>query len=194
LTPDELKDLEPDFSRTFSAIPDKIEPKGEEITGDSAVVLVKFDGLEEIQKVELVRVTGEWLVGDSESLSLVKAQGRSFFFNARIQVNESEASEILTRIIGAQIIYSQRFQGRNAQFEELVRLGALPKDLESGEASGYTFLLTLADDQKSFSVLAVPRTYGKTGRLSFYADINGIRAEDLQGKHASAGSPVYRQN
>jgi len=35
LTPAELQDLEPDFARTFAAIPDKIEPSGELITGES---------------------------------------------------------------------------------------------------------------------------------------------------------------
>ncbi|HVG21221.1 MAG TPA: hypothetical protein VNI02_19395, partial [Blastocatellia bacterium] len=36
LTPGELQELEPDFAATFSAIPDKIEPRGEQITGDTA--------------------------------------------------------------------------------------------------------------------------------------------------------------
>ena len=38
LTPAELQDLEPDFARTFAAIPDKIEPSSERITGQTAMV------------------------------------------------------------------------------------------------------------------------------------------------------------
>jgi len=42
LTPAELQDLEPDFARTFAAIPDKIEPSGELITGESATVFFEI--------------------------------------------------------------------------------------------------------------------------------------------------------
>src|SRR5215216_601094 len=71
LTPGELQDLEPDFAQTFSAIPDKIEPRGEQITGDTAVVFLKFDGMDAPQQVALIRVNGEWLVGDKESFTEV---------------------------------------------------------------------------------------------------------------------------
>jgi hypothetical protein len=188
----ELRDLEPDFARTFAAIPDKIEPRGEQVTGDNAVVFLKFEGVEQPEQVGLVRVGGEWLVGDSEALALVHSQGRAFFFNTRIIVNESEVFEMMERIIGAQIIYSRRFEGRNASLEDLIRLGGVPKDLEGGEAGGYKYTLTLSADKKTFSATAVPVAYGKTGRLSFYAELSGVRAEDLKGRPASARSPVYK--
>ena len=38
LTATELQELEPDFARTFAAIPDKIEAQNEQINGDTAVV------------------------------------------------------------------------------------------------------------------------------------------------------------
>src|SRR6476660_6608509 len=56
LTAAELQDLEPDFARTFSAIPDKIEPANEQVNGQSATVSLKFGGAEDSQQVSLVRV------------------------------------------------------------------------------------------------------------------------------------------
>ncbi|HWN98644.1 MAG TPA: hypothetical protein VNS63_05175 [Blastocatellia bacterium] len=192
LTPAELQDLEPDFARTFTAIPEKIEPRGEQINSDSAIVFLKFEGVAQLEQVALVKSGGEWLVGDQDSLAIVTSQGRAFFFNARITVNEAEAFEMLQRIIGAEVIYSAKFQGRNATLEELIKLGGIPKDIDDGEASGYRFALTVSEDKKSFFAAALPNAYGKTGRLSFYADVDGIRAEDLKGQPASARSPIYQ--
>jgi hypothetical protein len=192
LTQGELQELEPDFATTFSAIPDKIEPRGEQITGDSAVVFLKFEGTEAPQQVALVRVNGAWLVGDKDSLKEVSLQGRSFFFNTRILVNEDEAFETLSRMIDAELIYSKKFNGKNASMEELIRLGGVPKDLEGGESGGYRFTLTLTGDHTTFFATASPVVYGKTGRLSFYADVNAVRAEDLKGRPASEKSPIYK--
>jgi hypothetical protein len=192
LTPAELQDLEPDFARTFSAIPDKIEPSGEQITGQTATVSLKFADAAEPQQVALVRVGNEWLVGDQETLALVNSQGRAFFFNARMLVNEGETFELLQRVIGAELIYSKKFEGKNASLQELIRLNGVPKDLEDGEASGYRFVFTLAADEKSFFVTASPVQYGKTGRTSFFADITGVRGEDLKGQAATARSPVFQ--
>jgi hypothetical protein len=192
LTPAELHELEPDFARTFSAIPDKIEPRGEQITGDTAVVFLKFDGVDAPQQVSLIRVNGTWLVGDKDSFGDVNAQGRSFFFNTRILVNEDEAFDMLSRMVDAELIYSRKFNGKNAPMQELIRLSAVPKDLEGGESGGYRFTLTVSGDSKTFFATATPVAYGKSGRLSFYADINGVRAEDLKGQPASEKSPIYK--
>jgi hypothetical protein len=192
LTAAELQDLDPDFARTFAAIPAKIEPRGEQINGDSAVVFLKFDGVEKFEEVALVKLGGEWVVGDRDSLALVTSQGREFFFNTRITVNEGEAFELLQRIVGAEVIYSAKFQGRNATLEELIKLDGVPKEIDDGDASGYLFTLKLSEDKKSFEAAAVPNAYGKTGRLSFYADLAGIRAEDLKGQPATPRSPIYQ--
>jgi hypothetical protein len=192
LTASELQDLEPDFAQTFSAIPDKIEPRGEQITGDTAVVFLMFEGMGEPQQVALIRVNGEWLVGDKDGLTAVNAQGTNFFFNTRILVNEDEAFAMLSRIIDAELIYSRKFQGKNASMQDLLRLGGVPKELEGGAASGYRFTLTLSDDGKLFFATASPLLYAKTGRLSFYADARGVRAEDLKGRPASERSPTYQ--
>jgi hypothetical protein len=188
----ELKDLEPDFLRTFSAIPDKIEVKGQQITGNTAVVFLQFEGIEKLEQVALIAQGNEWLVGDQEAMQLVKEQGRNFFFNTRMIVNEEEAHEMLQRILNAEFLYASKFEGRNASVAELVKLQGLPKEMDDGESSGYKFSLTLSEDKRSFTVHAVPVVYGKTGKLSFYADIQGIHAEDLQGKPASNKSPLYQ--
>jgi hypothetical protein len=190
LTPAELQDLEPDFARAFAQIPDDIAARGEHISGGTATVSLQL-GSGEAQQVDLVRAGNEWLVGDQETLALVKAQGRAFFFNSRMLVNESEAYEMLQRIIGAEIIYSQKFEGKNASLQELIRLGGVPKDIEDGQGSGYRFALTLSEDGKSFYATACPAIYGKTGRVSFYANIDGVRGEDLKGQPATGQSPVY---
>lgn len=192
LTAAEIQELEPDFARTFAAIPEKIEPRGEQINSDSAVVFLKFDGAQQLEQVGLVKIGGEWIVGDKDALAMVNSQGRAFFFNTRMTVNEGEAYEMLQRITGAELIYSSKFQGRNATLEELVKLGGVPKEIDDGDASGYRFALTISEDKKSYVAAAAPNAYGKTGRLSFYADLDGIRAEDLKGQAATARSPIYQ--
>lgn len=188
----ELEDLEPDFARSFSTIPEKIEARGEQINSDTAVVFLKLEGVEQLEQVALVKLDGEWVVGDKEALTVVSSQGRAFFFNTRMTVNEGEAFDVLQRIVGAEVIYSAKFQGRNATLEELIKLDGAPKEIGDGEAGGYRFALALSQDKKSFTATATPNAYGKTGRLSFYADLDGIRGEDLKGQPATARSPIYQ--
>src|SRR5215831_19374435 len=146
----ELQDLEPEFARTFSIIPDTLQPAGEIIKRDSATVYLKFGANLSSQQVDLVRANGQWLVGDQESLREVQQQGRSFFFNLRMSVSESEAQDILARLVDAEAIYAVANQGRCALIQELIKLGALPKELESGESGGYRFSFTMSPDQKSY--------------------------------------------
>jgi hypothetical protein len=192
LTPAELQDLEPDFARTFAQIPEKIEVKGEQIKGNSAIVTLQFEGEEKPQEVSLIRKGDEWLVGDQESLAVVQKQGRAYFFNTRMDVNESEAHLMLVRIISAEVLYANSFAGKNASLAELIRLQALPQEMLDGEAGGYQYQLIVAADEKSFTVTATPMAYGKSGRLSFYADIHGVRAAELKGQVASKSAPPYQ--
>ncbi|HJQ26700.1 MAG TPA: hypothetical protein VKA60_22480 [Blastocatellia bacterium] len=188
----ELQELEPDFARTFAEIPDRITPQGEQVTGDTATVTLKFADAEEPQSVALIHVGGEWLVGDQAALAEVKQQGRAYFFNARIFANEDEAVNQLQHIIGHQYLYAQHYQGRYATLADLIRLGGVPKDIETGVINGYRYAMTVSADKSSFTVSAVPVVYGKSGRLSFYADINGVRAQDLKGQPASVSAPLFQ--
>jgi hypothetical protein len=188
----ELQELEPEFARTFAQIPDKIEAQGEQVNGDTATVRLKFEGTEQPQVVALIRAGGEWLVGDQAALADVKQQGRAYFFNARMLANEDEAVDMLQHIVGAEIIYGRKYPGRCAPMAELIRLGGVPKDMETGVVNGYRFAMTLSADQSAFTVTAVPVVYAKSGRLSFYADINSIRAQDLKGQPATVNSPIFQ--
>jgi len=191
LNAEDIKDLEPDFARTFSAIPDKLEVGAEQISNDNATVFLKYAGATEAQQIGLVRVEGEWLVGDRESLDLVRKQGAAYFFNTRIAENENETFRMLLRLVGAETIYLQR-RGQVATLQDLIRLNGVSKDIEDTSVLGYKVTLEVSGDRKSFFALATPMAYGRTGRLSFYADADGIRAEDLKGKPASASSPPFQ--
>jgi hypothetical protein len=188
----DFKELEPEFARTFSAIPEKIEARAEKADGDSAVVFLKFDGIDQPQNVTMIRVGGQWLVGERETLKTVQSQGTAFFFNARMAVSQDEIADVLNRIISSELIYAEHKQGLYASLEELIKLEALPADVQNTDVSGYHLSVTLSADKKSFFVNAEPSRYGRSGKLSFYGDLNGLRAEDLKGSPASAKSPVYQ--
>lgn len=188
----DFKELEGEFARTFAAIPEKIEPRAEKLDGDSAVVFLKFEGMDQPQSVTLIRINGQWIIGDRDALKAVQTQGTAFFFNARMAVSQDEVADVMNRIIGSELLYAQHKQGACASLEELIKLEALPADLQSGDLSGYHIVLILSADKKSFFVTAEPSRYGKSGKLSFYGDLNGLRAEDLKGHAASARSPMYQ--
>lgn len=191
LTADELRELEPDFERLAATLPEQVEIRGEEISGDKAVVFVKLPREEKAQEVVLIKLDGQWMIGDGETQNLLKAQGRNYFFNERIRISESEANEWLQEILGAQLIYFKAKQ-RYAPLAELIKLGGVSPEMADGVVNGYRFAVTLNADGQSFAVTAVPVTYGRTGRLSFYADqTNLIRAEDKQGQPASAAAVPY---
>src|SRR5688572_13683740 len=87
LKPEEFEDLRPDFERLATAIPDKVDISGEQISGESATVFVRVkddDNKEQAEPVTLIRVNGKWIVGDKENQEIVKKAGNEFFFNARI--------------------------------------------------------------------------------------------------------------
>jgi len=142
--------------------------------------------------VTLTRVNGQWLVGDRETLKSVQTQGTAFFFNAKMAVSQDEVADLVNRIIGSELVYAEHKQGGCASLEELIKLEALPADVQNGDVSGYHIAVILSADKKSFFVTAEPARYGKSGKLSFYGDLNGLRAEDLKGQAASARSPIYQ--
>lgn len=192
LSEEEMRDLEPEFARIIANLPAEIEPHGEQISGDEATVFVKSPQDKRMQEVALVRINGQWRVGDEQTYLLATREGRSFFFNARVRIGEAEAYEWILEILGAEAIYFKAKQ-RFTTLDELVGLGGVSKQLINGSESGYRFRLSVSDDGKGFRVLAVPAEYGRTGRLSFFVDqSNTIRAEDKEGQPATASSPLYR--
>lgn len=185
LKPEEFEDLRPDFEKMAAAIPEKIEISGEQISSDVATVFAKVPGGEEPAQPEpvgLMRIGGQWIIGDKENEAIIKKAGNRFFFDARIDTHHSEVQSLLQRINLAQLAYYQQHNGLYADMATLIKAGLLPKDLEGVESTGYRFHITLAKDAKSFTVGAEPAQYGRTGKLSFYMDQGGVRSGDLKGK------------
>lgn len=189
LTAQEFEDLRPDFDRMAQAITEKlpatIDINGEQISGDLATVFVKVldaEGKEKIEPAMLIKISNAWVVGDRESLELVKKSGKKFFFEARITAHHNDVQDMMTRISLAQVLYSQSHNGQFGNAAELIAAGLVPKDIEGIESTGYRFQINRSADGKSWYATAEPAQYGRTGRLSFYLDAAGIRNGDTGGK------------
>ena len=189
LKPQEFEDLRPDFEKMALAIseriPANVEVMGETISGDLATVFVKLldvDGKEKMEPASLFLLGGSWIVGDRESLEIVKKAGKKFFFNARIDAHHTDVQDMLTRISLALLLYSQQHDGQFANLPTLVTAGLLPKDLEGTESTGYRFQINVSPDAKAWTAHAEPAQYGRTGKLSFFMDATGVRSGDIGGK------------
>jgi Domain of unknown function (DUF4878) len=189
LSTQEFEDLRPDFEKMAVAvsekIPEKIDITGEQISGDIATVFVKVmdaEGKEKVEPATLIKINNSWVVGDKESLELVRKAGKNFFFEARINAHHSDVQDMLTRITLAQVAYSQGHNGQFGNTAELITAGFVPKDLEGTESTGYHFQIFRSTDGKSWYATAEPAQYGRTGRLSFYLDASGVRSGDAGGK------------
>ena len=189
LSTQEYDELRADFEKMAVAvsekIPEKIDITGEQISGDLATVFVKVmdtEGKERIEPASLIKIDNSWVVGDKESLELVKKSGKKFFFEARINAHHSDVQDMLTRISLAQVVYSQNHNGQFGNTAELITAGLIPKDLEGTESTGYRFQVVRATDGKSWYATAEPAQYGRSGRLSFYLDAGGVRSGDAGGK------------
>src|SRR5581483_5852627 len=194
LSASELDELRPDFDKTFAKIPDGIVIKGETIAQDVATVRIQMPGSKDEQSVDLIRVGGQWKVGDFETYNLVRQQGHEFFFNARMYVNEREIAEILKDMMSTEILYAQNHKGKMAMLADLVSgsAGLLPKELVQGDTRGYHFDLRITNNGSSFEIIAVPSRYGRTGKLSFYANAAGVHAQDMKGQMASVTAPFFQ--
>ena len=189
LSPQEFEDLRPDFERVAIAITEKIPAKmdvtGEQISGDTATVFMKVldaDGKEKVEPATLIKIDNMWVVGDRESLALVKKEGKRFFFEARINAHHNDVQDMMTRISLAQVAYSQSHPGKFGNMAELIAGGLIPKDIEGTETTGYRFQIVRTADAKAWYATAEPVQYGRTGRLSFYLDASGVRSGDVAGK------------
>lgn len=185
----EFEDFRIDFDRMAIAIteriPGKIDITGEQISGDAATVFMKVldaDGKEKLEPTSLIKVDNVWIVGDKENLELVKKQGKKFFFEARVNAHHNDVQDMMTRISLAQVFYSQGHNGRFGNTAELIAAGAIPKDIEGTETTGYRFQIVRSPDGKSWYATAEPAEYGRTGRLSYYLDASGVRSGDAGGK------------
>jgi hypothetical protein len=185
LSAEEFNDLRPDFEKMAAVIPEKIEVNGEQISGDAATVFVKIadaDKAAEAEPVGLIRDGGAWIIGDRENQEIVKKAGKRFFFEARITAHHNDVQAMLQRISLAELAYASQHNNLYADLPTLIAAGLVPKDIETPETTGYHFHLALTKDAKRWAVGAEPAQYGRTGRLSFVLDQNGIRSGDKGGK------------
>lgn len=189
LKPEEFEDLRHDFEKMAVAVnervPEKFEITAEQIKGNDAVVMIKVldaEGKEKLEPAGLIMLDGVWVLGDRESLELVKKAGKQFFFNARIDAHHSDVQDMLTRISLAQVVYSQQHNGLFADLPTLITAGLVPKDIETTESTGYRFKVNSVSGGKSWNASAEPAQYGRTGKLSFYLDPSGVRSSDTGGK------------
>lgn len=192
LKPEEFEDLRPDFERLAAALPDRVEIDGEQISADSATVFIKVkvdEKPDQSEPVTLIRVDGNWIVGDKENQEIVQKAGKAFFFNARIDTHHSEVQSMMQRISVAQLVYSQQHAGKFGNMATLISAALIPKDVEGTESTGYRFRITVSPDGRSWSAAAEPAKYGRSGRLSFFMDKSGVRSGDVSGKPLPA-SPL----
>ena len=185
LTPAEFDDLRIDFEKMAGAIPEQVNITGEQISGEIATVFVKVKDdahKDQAEPITLIMTNGSWVVGDRENQQIVTKAGKNFFFNARIDTHHDEVQTMLTRISLAQLLYSQQHGGKFADLPTLVLGGLIPKDVEGTDSTGYRFRITTSADGMTWKAAAEPVVYGRTGKLSFYMDAEGVRSGDVGGK------------
>jgi hypothetical protein len=185
LKPQDFEDLRPDFERMAAIIPEQVNISGEQISGDIATVFVKVkegDKPEQAEPVNLILVGGAWIIGDKDSQAIVKKAGKQFFFNARIDAHHNDVQDMFTRISLAELLYSQQHNGVFGNLATLIAAGLIPKDIEGTESTGYRFHVNAPAGGKTWNATAEPAQYGRTGRLSFFMDANGVRSSDVGGK------------
>ena len=180
----EIEELRPDFEKMAEGA-EKVEATGEQLSGETATVFVKM--IDDAAgtppaPVPLMRLDGQWIVGEKGDYDLVKQGGKEFFFKTRIEVHEGEVKEMLQRIQLAELAYSAQHNNTFADLPTLVNTALVPKDVLGTESTGYHFTIKLLKDGKSYSVSAEPARYNRTGRLSFYMDQAGIKSSDVGGK------------
>jgi hypothetical protein len=184
LSEQEFDELRPDFELRAAEVPAVIELTGEQISGEDATVFMKLgEGKDvKVEPVYLIRERGAWIVGDRESAGLVKKQGRKFFFEQRMAAHEADVEDMLKRISAAQIAFALQHAGAFGDLNALVDAAFVPKDILGTETTGYHFSVAPGARGKGYTAHAEPARYGRTGRLSFYLDPNGLQKKDTGGK------------
>jgi hypothetical protein len=184
LTPKEFDEFKPEFE-AMALGAERVEITGEQISGDTATVFVKVaddNGEMQLSKVGLMRADGKWIVGEAGDEKAVKAAGKEYFFNIRILAHEADAAEMFERIVKAEFVHGSSNNGTYADMSTLVNEGLLPKDIEGTISTGYRYRIKLSGDKKSYTATAEPAEYGRSGRLSFYLDAEGLQRKDVGGK------------
>jgi hypothetical protein len=184
LSPQEFEELRPDFERMATGVPENIELTGEQISGEEATVFMKLgEGRDiKIEPIYLIRERGAWIVGDREQREFVRKRGKKFFYETRIEAHHADVEAMMRRITTAQAVFAGQNGGRFGDLAALVRAALVPQDILGTDSTGYRFQIKVCADGRSYAATAEPAAYGRTGRLSFYADAAGLQQKDNGGK------------
>ena len=111
--------------------------------------------------------------------------------------NEAGALTSLQTLFSAEVTYQATTgNGDYGTLEELRQEGLLDYVLAQGHRYGYLFRIRRekrsVESQPSLEIVAIPRTYGRTGQRSFYLDETGaIHAADKKGAEATTADPLF---
>ncbi len=195
LTDAELGALSVDFVALAKNIPAVIPINGEIIAGDDATVTVKLPNDEtqkvELQEVKLKKEDDRWIVqlADKKGEARARKEGKNYFFALRMDVHHMEARAMLDRIGKAQLVYSMKNGGKFASLDSLIQKGFVPEDAVDASSTGYEYDVKLAPDSSTYTALATPATYGRSGKLSFALKITKTAEPELIKKDL-AGKPI----
>ncbi len=188
LTDGELKELQVDFEPLAAQVPTEIEINGEITTKEKATVTAKLPDNEtdesKIQEINLRRENGVWIIltVDEKAESVVKKEGKNYFFALRVETHHKEAKAMLERVNKAQMIYAVKNGGLFTDAAALVEHEFLPKDILTAETTGYNFQIQLSPDKKKYTATATPAIYGKTGKLTYWFEASGDKTSSLKNK------------
>lgn len=196
LTDAELKDFSLDFEAIAGDVPAELEINGEIISGDVATVTANFPNKEtgktEAQSIKLRSENGVWVIltveGDAEKR--IKAEGKDYFYNLRIETHEDEAKAMLERISKAELAYSLQ-HGSCAEFQVLITEGLLPDDVLTSTSTGYNYAVQLTSDKRRYFATATPAIYGKSGKRSFLLELDSKGISRVTSKD-NGGQPMKK--
>jgi hypothetical protein len=198
LSLEETKELAPDFEPLAAQVPASLVITGEQVSGDKASVFLKLPGEEGAgnptsDEIKLRKEGESWVIlsGDEKDESAAKKQGKSYFFNVRIEMHQQEVPLMFERIIKAEEIFSAQGKGLYGDRDVLIREGLLPVDISGSYTTGYNFSIVISSDKKSYFVNAVPAVYGKSGKLSYMMEVNGGGAPKTKSSD-NGGMPLKR--
>jgi len=160
-------------------------------------------------EIGMVREGSGWRILSVGLLLLNLTELKKQWAEQELQDKEAAAIEVLRGLADAVKTYRRAF---GTLPENLRQLGPAPKEgvspeaaslvdeeLAAGEKAGYRFRYRIVPPKEqgrepTFELAAVPRTYGETGKRSFFLDQSGrLHGADKQGAVATAEDPIIER-
>ncbi|RMG04748.1 MAG: hypothetical protein D6735_06390, partial [Acidobacteria bacterium] len=198
LTEKELEDFKEDFEAISAQVPDELQISGEIVSNNEATVTLKIPDEDtkalEDKLIKLRKEKESWIIlmVDEEAETEVKKEGKNYFYQLKIQTHENEAQLMLQRIAKAQIVYALQNAGQFTDIKTLVQQNLLPDDILETKSTGYRYKVVLSPDKKSYYATAEPAIYGKTGRLSFLMQVDGVDKQARVQSKDNKGEPLKK--